>query len=66
MIIDEPGLIARAGSSRIALATPRVAIRRVEAVRIAWAMADRSGPRDEIREDGVSRSDLVDSDPESS
>jgi hypothetical protein len=31
-------------------------------VRIAWAMADRSDTRDEIRDDGISRSDLVDCD----
>jgi hypothetical protein len=35
-------------------------------VRIAWAMADRSDTRHEIRDDGISRSDLLDCDAQSS
>jgi hypothetical protein len=35
-------------------------------VRIAWAMADQSETRHEIRDDGISRSDLVDCDAQSS
>jgi hypothetical protein len=35
-------------------------------IRIAWAMADQSDTRHEIRNDGISRSDLVDCDAQSS
>ena len=35
-------------------------------IRIAWAMADQSDMRHEIRDDGISRSDLVDCDAQSS
>jgi hypothetical protein len=35
-------------------------------IRIAWAMADQSDLRHEIRDDAISRSDLVDCDAQSS